>query len=30
MNVRDHAERPAPGWSKVILRVSGSGLLIAI
>jgi predicted lipoprotein with Yx(FWY)xxD motif len=29
VNVRDHAERPAPGWSRVILRVLGSGLLIA-
>src|SRR6476660_6630621 len=27
---REHAERPAPGWPKVILRVLGSGLLIAI
>jgi len=27
--VRDHAERPAAGWPKVILRVVGSGLLIA-
>jgi predicted lipoprotein with Yx(FWY)xxD motif len=26
---REHAERPAPGWPKVILRVVGSGLLIA-
>jgi predicted lipoprotein with Yx(FWY)xxD motif len=26
---REHAERPAPGWSAVILRVAGSGLLIA-
>ena len=26
---REHAERPAPGWPKVILRVAGSGLLIA-
>ena len=25
----EHAERPAPGWSAVILRVVGSGLLIA-
>jgi len=27
--VREHAERPSPGWPKVILRVVGSGLLIA-
>ena len=27
--VREHAERPAPGWPAVILRVAGSGLLIA-
>jgi len=27
--VREHAERPAPGWPAVILRVVGSGLLIA-
>jgi predicted lipoprotein with Yx(FWY)xxD motif len=27
--VREHAERPAPGWPTVILRVVGSGLLIA-
>jgi predicted lipoprotein with Yx(FWY)xxD motif len=26
---RGHAERPAPGWPTVILRVLGSGLLIA-
>jgi hypothetical protein len=26
---REHAERPAPGWPAVILRVVGSGLLIA-
>jgi predicted lipoprotein with Yx(FWY)xxD motif len=26
---RGHAERPAPGWPAVILRVVGSGLLIA-
>src|SRR5271169_2101730 len=26
---RTHAERPAPGWPAVILRVVGSGLLIA-
>jgi predicted lipoprotein with Yx(FWY)xxD motif len=26
---REHAERPATGWPKVILRVVGSGLLIA-
>jgi predicted lipoprotein with Yx(FWY)xxD motif len=26
---REHAERPAPGWLAVILRVVGSGLLIA-
>src|SRR5580693_2037516 len=26
---REHAERPAPGWLAVILRVAGSGLLIA-
>src|SRR6478672_6856798 len=26
---REHAERPAPGWPTVILRVAGSGLLIA-
>jgi predicted lipoprotein with Yx(FWY)xxD motif len=26
---RQHAERPAPGWPTVILRVVGSGLLIA-
>jgi predicted lipoprotein with Yx(FWY)xxD motif len=26
---REHADRPAPGWSTVILRVVGSGLLIA-
>src|ERR1700759_2815468 len=26
---REHAERPAPGWPAVILRVGGSGLLIA-
>src|SRR6266851_3586871 len=26
---REHAERPAPGWPTVILRVVGSGLLIA-
>jgi predicted lipoprotein with Yx(FWY)xxD motif len=25
---REHAERPAPGWPTVILRVAGSGLLI--
>ena len=27
--VREHAERPAPGWPAFILRVAGSGLLIA-
>jgi predicted lipoprotein with Yx(FWY)xxD motif len=27
--VRENAERPAPGWPAVILRVAGSGLLIA-
>src|SRR2546430_3538937 len=27
--VRERAERPAPGWPAVILRVVGSGLLIA-
>src|SRR6266436_138005 len=27
--VREHAERPASGWPAVILRVVGSGLLIA-
>ena len=27
--VRAHAERPAPGWPAFILRVAGSGLLIA-
>jgi predicted lipoprotein with Yx(FWY)xxD motif len=26
---REHAERPLPGWPAVILRVAGSGLLIA-
>src|ERR1700747_1013431 len=26
---REHAERPAPGWPAGILRVAGSGLLIA-
>ena len=26
---REHADRPAPGWPTVILRVVGSGLLIA-
>src|SRR6266480_2953968 len=26
---REHAGRPAPGWPAVILRVAGSGLLIA-
>jgi predicted lipoprotein with Yx(FWY)xxD motif len=26
---REHAERPAPGWPIIILRVAGSGLLIA-
>src|SRR5947209_4021713 len=26
---REHAQRPAPGWPAVILRVTGSGLLIA-
>jgi predicted lipoprotein with Yx(FWY)xxD motif len=26
---REHAGRPAPGWPTVILRVAGSGLLIA-
>jgi predicted lipoprotein with Yx(FWY)xxD motif len=26
---REHAERPVPGWPAVILRVAGSGLLIA-
>ena len=25
---REHADRPAPGWPTVILRVAGSGLLI--
>ncbi|MEV4622372.1 hypothetical protein AB0J74_27110 [Asanoa sp. NPDC049573] len=30
MSTREHAERPTPGWPKVILRVVGSGLLIAI
>src|SRR5258707_5163488 len=28
--VRENAERPAPGWPAVVLRVVGSGLLIAI
>ena len=28
-SVRDHAQRPAPGWANLILRVVGSGLLIA-
>src|SRR5277367_3880687 len=27
--VRERAERPAPGWPAVLLRVAGSGLLIA-
>jgi hypothetical protein len=27
--VPEHAERQAPGWPTVILRVAGSGLLIA-
>jgi predicted lipoprotein with Yx(FWY)xxD motif len=27
--VRENAERPAPGWPAVVLRVVGSGLLIA-
>jgi predicted lipoprotein with Yx(FWY)xxD motif len=27
--VREHAGRPAPGWPVVILRVAGSGLLMA-
>src|SRR5438445_7948438 len=27
--VREHAERPVPGWPAFILRVAGSGLLIA-
>src|SRR2546421_6213460 len=27
--VREHAEPPAPGWPVFILRVAGSGLLIA-
>ena len=26
---REHAERPAPGWLTLVLRVAGSGLLIA-
>jgi predicted lipoprotein with Yx(FWY)xxD motif len=26
---REHAERPTPGWPTIILRVAGSGLLIA-
>jgi len=26
---REHAGRTAPGWPAVILRVAGSGLLIA-
>ena len=26
---REHAERPAPGWPTLVLRVAGSGLLIA-
>src|SRR5947209_1872513 len=26
---REHAQRPAPGWPAVILRVTGSGLLAA-
>ena len=26
---REHAQRPAPGWPRLILRVVGSGLLIA-
>jgi len=26
---REHAQRPTPGWPAVILRVAGSGLLIA-
>ena len=28
-SAREHAERPAPGWPAVVLRVAGSGLLIA-
>ena len=28
--VRENAERPVPGWPAVVLRVVGSGLLIAI
>jgi len=27
--VREHAEPPAPGWPRAILRVAGAGLLIA-
>src|SRR6201995_2072088 len=27
--VREHAERPAPGWPAVVLRVAGAGLVIA-
>ena len=27
--IREHAGRPAPGWPALILRVAGSGLLIA-
>src|ERR1700746_467055 len=27
--IRGHAGRPAPGWPVLILRVAGSGLLIA-
>ena len=27
--VREHAERPASGWPAIIVRVAGSGLLIA-
>ena len=26
---QEHAERPAPGWPAVLLRMAGSGLLIA-
>ena len=26
---REHTQRPAPGWPAVVLRVTGSGLLIA-
>jgi predicted lipoprotein with Yx(FWY)xxD motif len=28
-SAREHARRPAPGWPAVMLRVAGSGLLIA-